>query len=178
MHKILQDKKSQSEVITTVLLILIGIAAVVIVSGFVINLVRSNLKNTDCLDVISQIKINLEGDATYYDSAEKALHLSVERELMNFNLSGFLVTFGNEYSSKTIRVKPNSPDLESIQYVDFNGEKLNSSFLRYPDSGEIKSYIINATFYNMGSITKVAIAPIINKDQECNKADEQIIKVI
>jgi len=46
-------KKAQAEVIVTILLILIGIAAVVIVGSFVMNLVRDNLSGTECFDAIS-----------------------------------------------------------------------------------------------------------------------------
>ncbi len=47
-RNLLKSRRSQAELITTVLLILVSIAAVVLVSGFVINMVRDYLKPTDC----------------------------------------------------------------------------------------------------------------------------------
>lgn len=53
----MQNKKAQSEVITTVLLILVAIIAIMIISGFIINFINNQLKSSDCLEVQNKIAV-------------------------------------------------------------------------------------------------------------------------
>ena len=66
--QLLKVKRSQAQVITTVLLILIAIAAIAIVSGVVINFVRNRLVFTECFDTTGQLEIDADSEFTFYES--------------------------------------------------------------------------------------------------------------
>ena len=101
---VIKNKLTQSEVITTIILILVGIAAVVLISNFIIHFVKTNLKGTECLDTTGQIRINIENGHTFFNSSKNLLHVNIERTVSDFNLSGIYVIFGNEYSTKKVKI--------------------------------------------------------------------------
>lgn len=169
-------KRSQSEVITTVLLILVSIIAVVLVSSFVINMVRNNLKGTDCMDTIGQININTE--QTYYELG-KYLFVSIERDSKKFELTGLVITYGNKYSTKNLELIAGTADAD-VYFWDKKAEWNNTAML-LPQSGEKISYRINlqagSKYTDIAGTDRVAITPILSDGQRCDrKVDEKEIE--
>ena len=169
----MKQKRAQTEVITTVLLILVGIAAVVILSAFVVNLVKDNLKGTDCFQVVGQMTVKT--DSSYFNSTSNAIVVVIERGSKDFNLTGISLVVGNSDQTKKIRIVAGN----NIQnYI------LNSSFnpfvgnVTLPQSGESSIYRINVSSFNFNSINRVSVSPIINNNLECDKSDEQQIMII
>lgn len=162
------QKKSQAELITTILLILISIAAVVLVSGFIINMVRSNLVNTDCFKTTGQLKINLEDGYTYYNTtstSSKAAYISISRGEADVNLTGLLISIGDGQSSTSYTLKKISGSSKEITSWDGNAPTL-------PEKSETRTYRINST----SAISKIKIVPIIYPEITCKEgADEQTI---
>ena len=166
-----KQKRAQAEVITTILLILVGIAAVIVVSGFVINMVRNSLKGTDCFETMGQLKINSDTSFTFFNSTNKSLYLNIERETKQFNLTGISVTFGTDYSTKTIKITSGSVD--NVKYILSNGTIVDN--VEMPDVGETKTYVISVSSYGLTEVNTVIIAPIIINNVQCDKADEKKI---
>lgn len=164
------NKKAQSELITTVLLILIGIAAVALVSTFVIGLVRNNLKNTDCLETTGQLSINIADDFTFYSSSAKILNISIRRESKEFNLTGISLVYGTQYSTKKIKLEGTS--VTGVKYIQSDGVLVDT--LQFPEAGETKAYSLDLSSFG-ADVTKVEIYPIINGREECGKSDERTI---
>lgn len=166
---LLKAKRSQAELITTVLLILISIAAVVLVSNFVINMVRNYLKGTECFQTTGQLSINTDGESTYFSDSKDQLQISIERETKEFNLTGILVIYGTE--SSTVKKEIIGTNVTGVAMGLISGT-LNSTIV-YPDRGEMKTYVINVPANS--AVSKVSIAPIIGSGLACDKVDEKTI---
>lgn len=170
--KNMPEKRAQGDVIVTVLLILIGIAAVAIVSVFVINLVKNNLASTDCLNIAGQLKINSDESLTFYDVSEKNLSVNVERGTKEFNLSSINFIFGTDESTKSLDYMDN---LDKIYFYDLSLPGWINTHMGIPQPGETITYKINLSPYNLISVTVVSIVPVIN-NKLCDEADRKEVK--
>ena len=173
IRNLIKNKHAQGEVITTVLLILISIAAVVIVSSFVLNMVRENLKGTECFSVQGQLTINLEGGITAFHSTSKQLIVAIERGTKDMNLTGMVIGYGDNYNFKTVEIKQDSSS-SSVYYLDLTGEWSNSN-IQIPGPGGLKTYNITV---EMTNVSKVSIIPILEKGGKCDVSDEKDISIV
>ena len=111
----LGERKALSPVITTVLLILVSVTAIVIISGVIIPFVRDSLSGSkECFEVIDQITINSEyGYACYYDrdAGYKTVNITISRK--DIEISGLKIKIGAETDSVTF-------DIPSGNYVLVN----------------------------------------------------------
>ncbi len=167
---LLECKRSQAELITTVLLILVAIAAVWLVATFIINLVNNYLKPTDCFKTTGQLMINFEGDYTYYDSASKTLYLSITRGETEFNLTGISVIYGNGPSSNKVKI------VEGNSSGDFWMSADNTLLVILPKTQVTKTYAVNATTLG-ADVTKVSIAPSLTNNIDCKETDSKSVSV-
>jgi len=176
LNKNIKSRKSQSEVITTVLLILIGIAAVGILSAFIINMVRTNLKGTECFSGMGQLEINLDSGWTYYytSGVNKYVYINIERGTKDFNLTGIDIVYGTGVETKKVVIEEGktTSGVVYVTGVNAGGGIISQSNIVLPLPGESKTYRINNSL--SGDITQVGIAPIINHVQ-CSVADEEEI---
>lgn len=155
------NKRTQSELITTVLLILISITAVVLVGSYVINMVKSNLKSTDCFATAGQFSINSEN--SYFNSITNITYISIARNSEQFNLTGFLVSLGDADSMVSLTIKAG----ERNSRVSM---KNGSAVIYIPELSETRSYAINSTGTN---VNKVKLTPIIYPDKVCKEGVEE-----
>lgn len=169
---LLKSRCSQSEVMVTILLILIGIAAVVVVSTFVINMVKNNLKDTGCLDATGQLSIDKEHSYTLTDSVDDWLYLSVERASKVFNMTGINVVYGNEFATAPrLKIVGNLPG--RVYMVDLSGDIDDGKPIIFPQAGERYTYAINiSSFGGVDKVDTVNIAPIIAPSTDCEISDE------
>jgi flagellin-like protein len=176
MIKHSKTKKSQSEVVTSVLLVLIAIAAVTILSAFVINMVKNNLKGTDCFDSMGQITINVDGGWTFFNSTSKNLYVNVERGSKSFNLTKLAIIFGTDGEQKSITISPGSN--KGVYPADNISNP--SPIINLPGPGEATTYVINiSSLSNLkANVSKVSVAPILINDVQCDKADEKNVQII
>ena len=159
---LLQNKRAQGEIITTVLLILVGIAAIALVSTFVINMVRDNLKSTDCFKTTGQLKINTDDGFTWANSTQ--VSVSIERGEKDFNLTGISVSLGNGAESKAYIIKIGA----TIAKMYNNA----SAPVSLPSPSETKTYLIDTTGGITG-INQVKAVPIIYPEQRCNEGSAE-----
>ncbi len=169
------SKKGQSEIITTVLLILISIAAVVLVSSFILNMVRDNLKGTECFQTTGQLELKMEDGFTFFNNTDKLLYLSIGRGIKDFNLSGIIVVYSNDRNSENKKIKAGTID-GLIYYYNNVGLWDNSTAISVPGPGQMKAYKLNVS--TIGLITKATIYPILQGGQECENGDEKTIPTI
>ncbi|MDP1729201.1 MAG: hypothetical protein Q8L27_03305 [archaeon] len=166
-----KSKKAQGEIITTVLLLLIGIVAVALVSTFIINMVRDYLKPTDCFKTTGQFMLGSDQDYNYYDATTKEVHVTISRAEKDFNLTGLVVIYGDGASTTKVQVLPG---VDATGKVKMISGVTTSSTIILPGTQETKAYLINAASFG-GVVTKVAIAPILSSTGECKEADSQDI---
>jgi archaellum biogenesis protein FlaJ (TadC family) len=166
MSNKLTDKHAQAELITTVLLILISIAAVVLVSTFVISMIRENLPSTECLKTASQINVNVEDGYTYWNGASVTV-VNIERGATQFNLTGFLVSLGNDQSTKTFTITAGLPPADIKMFGDA------SASITIP--GIIGAQTYNITTGPNFAVTKITVVPIVYPGKNCNEGKVQSI---
>ncbi len=169
-------KKGQAEIIITVLLILIGIAAVGFVGVFLTNMIRENLQQTDCFKTTGQVSINL--GYTFFNTSNKIVYVSIERGSADFNLSGMLITIGTAQNSKGVTLKSGSSGniKDGYAMLDSSGGIISTP-ITMPGLGEKISYAINASTYS--SVNLVSVTPILKDGKICeNKADEKDINSV
>ncbi|MBM3247765.1 hypothetical protein FJZ17_04485 [Candidatus Pacearchaeota archaeon] len=174
-------KRAQSEIITTILIILVGIAAVAILSAFILNMVRTNLKGTECFKTLGELEINLENGWTFYhnpSSGDKLVYVNVERGTKDLDLVGFNIAYGDGSEFKSVTLKNNEATTDVKFVKGFSGTSLLlENTIVLPAPGESKTYRITSSIAN--PVTKVIIAPIIGggsvEGSVCKQVDEKEI---
>jgi flagellin-like protein len=135
-------KRGISDVVATVLIIMITIAAVGIVWAIIIPMIRDSVDSRcDNIDVSIQT-----GGYTCYDSGKKILMLQVVKGSSDINVTGLNVYLESEGSSFAFPT--------------------NLSFTR----NEYKSFCVNAS--NVGEVDGVGVVPIVSSgmdSKECGK---------
>ncbi len=154
------EKRGISPIITTVLLIMVSIVAVLIVAGFIIPFIRDSLgESKDCFDVVDQLEINTgSGYTCYYNesSTNMIANLTVKRGTKEVDINGFVLAVSGGGSSKTFEIK------EGVVL----GVKMlsGSSNIEIPEKGEEMTYSINTT---LPEVRYAEIAPIMKSGKIC-----------
>lgn len=168
------SKNAQSEVVTTVLLVLIGITAVVLVGGFVINIVRDRLQTTDCFKTQGQLVLNL-GTYTYFNSTSKILYITIERGNNDFNLTGIVVSTGTEEISKAITISQGSAGNLATTGVAMYNNGLLTTALTVPSPNEKTTYALNLSKVSLTSVNEASISPVLKTGGVCEQSDKRTI---
>ena len=169
IKKIWANKRSQSQVIVTVLLILIALAAVAIVSAFVIQLVRDNLSGTECFKTLGQVEIDIENGLTYFYVDNNSVYVSIERKQKDFNLTGILLSLGNEQKTKAYTIKQGDGTSDEVTMYGYGD-------IEIPGKGEKRTYQVETSpDFSTTPPNMVSIAPIIEKGRQCELADERTL---
>jgi len=127
-------KKGQSNIITTVLLVLVALAAVAIVSVFIINMVRTNTQEAEIMSRVSEIKV---------EHVTLVPDLSLAKVKVKNN--------GGENNAEQIR----------IVLMDENGQTQTATL--NAKIGGLESKILTIPLgSHMGKIISVQLYPIVN----------------
>lgn len=114
----MNGKKGLSQIVSTVLLIVLTMA---LVAGFwtVINsYINSNLdKASACNNIIEKVKINY--DYTCYDSSSKSVLISISRG--EFEMDSLFVSVSDEYESKSFVLENNPKLINGVSYYEISG---------------------------------------------------------
>lgn len=158
----LKTKKCQVEVITTVLLILVAIIAFGIVASFVIDLVRNNLKGTDCFNALGKLSVNVDDGWTFFNPTNRFLYVNIDRSEKEFNISGLTIVFSVDYQTQTVKIVPG---VVSGVYPADNITNNPQPPVLIPATGLSYTYAINISKVSTlsGNITEVSVAPIASK---------------
>jgi len=168
----LKSKRSQSEVITTVLLVLIGIVAVGLLSAFVINFVRNNLKSSDCLGLQGEVTINTDEAITFFNLTSNNSYVVIERSQKDFNLSGINVVLESDKSSKMYKIREGASDNVCEVVSD---TICDNQAITLPGTSNPKvTYMINSsTDFKNSPVKKVTVVPILKGEVACNEAIDE-----
>lgn len=175
-HSKRNSRRSQAQIIVTVLLILIVIAAVAILSNFVINLIRDNLADTGCFDTTGQLTFN--GRYTFFNTTEKVVFVSITRGEASFNISGLVIGVEEGPVSKPYTIidgkVPGGFEKEDI--VMYKNRSGNVA-LELPDPQETLTYEINlaGVFENLN---KLHVGGIVGKDKVCAFSDDIDVETV
>lgn len=161
------QKKAQSEIISTVLLILIAITAIVVVSSFVIPFIKKQLSGTSCLDVSGKIEIKNNPAYTCYKDGE--LRVQVHMGDTGNKTKGFQLSIEAGGSTNSFKIIPEA----SLENIRMYGEEIPEAALpwpalKLPGAEEEKTYIISGLTAKPDSIN---VYPILEDDQVCGASD-------
>lgn len=169
----ISNKRGISPVVAEVLLVLLGIAAVGIVAGFVIPFVKDNLnKSTECLsyrDYFSFQEVFKYGTESYRyncrDSDGDAYGISIKANsdvALAKNIAGFSIVFARPGLSKVIRVD-NETIVEGLILMGHN----SGTELEVPRAGEVKTYVYSSE----DSFDKIEVYPVLKSGRICEMSD-------
>jgi len=117
------SKRSQSQIITTILLILIGVIAAGIIMSFIIPFIKDKLQGGDCLDVVNKIEIS--SGYTCYNTTDDLNYTHVQVHIGGggeFDLPG-----DNEERTYVITQSRDKPESISVYSILKNGKACPSS---------------------------------------------------
>lgn len=160
-------KRGLSEVIATILMIVLTLAAVMVAYAFIRPMIDKNTKQSkECFDSMDSFSINSALGYTCYKTNESATYIMVDRN-KDIDISGLAFSLKGE-NFITYKVYNNLvSDPAGVRMYD------NTDILQIPKIGESKTYIfpnINATGVDMAII--MPSGAICNKvSQILNKCD-------
>lgn len=158
-----------SQVITSILLILISIVGVIIISGLVIPFVRDSLgESKECFEVIDQLTINTESGYTcYYNNTINKMiaNVTIKRGTGAAEINGFIIAISGGGSSKTFEIKNGT--VKDVKMID------GSADIKIPGKGEEMTYSMNTS---LDEVRYAEIAPIMASGRICKATDKKEIE--
>jgi len=167
----LRNKKAVSEVIATMLIVLISVALIVVVAKFIIPFVKNSLtQSTECINYMNSYKFQesfySNGNELRYNCFDKTNHVgfSVKGDASIENdssLLGFDLILYEEGSSKKISIRKG--DSSEIKMLSGN------TSIQIPLRGEVRTYVY--TKQGEGIFTSMEVHPVLASGRVCDVSD-------
>ncbi|MCX6748193.1 MAG: hypothetical protein NT076_01165 [Candidatus Pacearchaeota archaeon] len=156
----MKDKKGLSEIISSVMLILVVIVAIGLIVAFVVPMIKDNLSGSkSCFDLNDYFKIS---GTSCYNTANT--DLIVERGMQELEVKGFAVSIQDSSGeSKSYRVSPGL--IEGVMLYNKTTSAYDIATIVLPNPGESKKY----QFDYPGN--KISIAPLQKNDKICTASE-------
>tara|TARA_Y100000310_G_scaffold160433_1_gene160193 strand:+ start:522 stop:1007 length:486 start_codon:yes stop_codon:yes gene_type:complete len=148
--------KGQSQIVSSVLLILIAIAAAGLIIGFVIPFVKNKLSGGDCLEIINKVKISPR--YTCYDDPNSVLvqiHIDDIRDVID----GFSVELGG----------PSSKNYNILEDDHTGVSMYEGGSFELPNNTEERTYNMSVTV----KPEYIKVYPILKGGKSCGEADSE-----
>lgn len=156
------SKRGMSEVVGTVLIIMLTIMAVALIAGFMIPMINKWMNESkECFEARDKISIEL-GKFTYYNDTNTLV--MIKRSSSEFKMKGILISLNlGDGSSESYKI---------YNYASLEGVKMysGSTNLTIPDASEAKTYVFSV------SSDFVRIAPILENERICDEISEAIVR--
>ena len=160
------ERKAQSQIISTVILILIVISLAVIILNFTVPFVKDRLAGTRCLDVVGQVTFSNSPTYTCFDNKgdtsiiNDEIRLQVHIGDIDDILKGFLIELGGA-STRSIQIINgsivNNVKMFGLSYTDP---------LELPGRNEERTYVIKGEFPET-----INIYPLLKDGNVCGVSD-------
>ena len=168
----MKNKKSQSGIIVTVLLVLVGIAAVVVLAAWIIPMIRDNLQTSGL-----RFDLSFDRDGTFYDPDGSFT-----------NLAGCSGCGSNQSATyvKITRGPMNAADsdagtsLYAVKFIFQIGGK-SLTYINTDVPGELESKTYYFALYGENKPDSVKIAPVVlsgSGQKTLDVADETLIRTV
>ena len=149
------SRKGISVVVSTILLVVIAIAAIGIVIGFIFPMVKQSLgKGKSCFDLREYFKI-ASSDYTCYNATNT--QLMVERGMDNFTVKGFIISIKSEGASERYDIYDGAGGMRILEGQTFTDN------VKIPNPGEARTYL-----FNTGNGKGADIAVLQEDNNICN----------
>ncbi len=156
------SKKGVSEVVATVLIIMITILAVSLVAGVIIPMVKEWMaESKECFE--SRDKLSIEsGKFTYYNSTNTLI--MIKRASSEFEIKGLMISLTLASGDTKVYQIFSNASLEGVKMYD------GSSTLKVPGIGGAKTYVFEV------SSDYAQLAPILPSGRACEGISERLEK--
>tara|TARA_Y100000310_G_scaffold310427_1_gene355659 strand:- start:441 stop:1019 length:579 start_codon:yes stop_codon:yes gene_type:complete len=161
-------KRSQSQIVTAVLLILIVIALAVIILNFSTTFVKDKLSGTGCFEVVQKEGVKFRSSTKYtcYDAKTTAtdddvLNLQVHVGDINEILAGLLIELGGADTSSIEIREGEDEEIGGVTMYD------GSSEMKIPGRNEDRTYV----FARTSEPETVKLYAILTDGQVCESSD-------
>lgn len=140
----MKNKKAQSEVITTVLLIMLALVLIAVVFAFVIPFVKNTLqKNQGCYELLGKVSIDNSMGLTCYSTSTKKLNVGIHFGEVGDNAKGVAIeVLLDDGSSKSYKIEQGST-LDGVAMYSASGA--GSTILALPGDNEERTYTFDLT---------------------------------
>jgi len=152
------QKRGISELISTVLLIGVTLAAAAMIYAFVMPLIQSNIEQSQkCVAGLLEIT-----EYTCYNASSNELYIEIARGEMDVNVTGIQILVSGGQSAEGVLIKENAA---TDKVRDFNA----SLPLTIPNPGESNTYAINMTALGFApeSATAAALVQLKTSEKLC-----------
>ena len=129
------NKRSQSNVISEILLILIAVVIIFIIMAFAVPLVKNTLEESKCFDLEGAYEITDNTKYNCYDPANQQLLFQIHRNKVDGESVGFALEVSSNGESRTYTVTSDDPAQDIIMLDALSAFEL-------PDSNEERAYRI------------------------------------
>lgn len=162
MKSLFKNKKGISEIIITVIMIGLVLAAAAIVWGVVNSIISGKIKNTEsCFGNFG--KININSQYVCYDDTAKTFQFSLEVADVS-DIDKILVSISGTGATKTFTLNTTG---KVDNLANFGSTGFGTDTITIPSKNEGKSYITN---FFVSKPDSIKIAPVI-KGQQCDPSD-------
>jgi len=155
-----KNLKSQAQVITAILLVLIAITMIVIIANFAINFVTDKLGESDCIDYVGKIEFTNNIKYTCYDATNSLLKIQVHVGDIENSIQGFTISVSSD-SSQNFEIRDQE---ETTEVTMFDA----STTLTIPKKNEERTYIISGI---ISKPDRIDIYPILEDDRTCDSSN-------
>lgn len=157
----IENQKGISQILATMIMIVLVLAAASIVFSVVNNLVRDEIESSEaCFGNFGKVTINKQYTCRDFDSNEIQFLISVGE----VDINGLLVSVSGNSGAKSFKIEG-----KSMSFVrTYNG--LYGDVINPPNENSGLTYIINLNEINIEDANSITIAPII-KGIQCEISD-------
>jgi len=150
-------KRGQSQIISTILLILIAVAAIFAVLNFVVPFVKDKLLETKCIDALDKIEITNNENYTCYNASGNNMRIQISLgDIPNDLIKGFQLNMKLEGQiERSVDITPDNPDGIGLY---------NSGLFRVPGKNEEVTYLIGDVINKPDSISLI---PLLKNGKIC-----------
>jgi len=149
--------KAQSQIVATVILILLVVVSAGIIVGIVVPFVQEKLETTGCLDILGEVSITDNLKYSCYDIAGTEMKVQIHvGGIDEGTLEGIQIVLEKEGSSDSYKVNEGSTELTML-----------GGSVELPGKNEERTYIINVG----EKPDAVRIYPILEDEETCDASD-------
>jgi len=161
----LGERKALSPVITTVLLILVSVTAIVIISGVIIPFVRDSLSGSkECFETADQLEIDTASVTCYYeDAGEMIAKITIKRGVKETEIERFKISVFGGGSSDSFDIKTGETGVKMLD---------DSTEIEIPDPGEEKTYSLTT---DLTTIESAEVYPVMKSGRLCDSTNRAYI---
>lgn len=159
----MNNKRGLSQVISTVILILLAVIAAGVIWYAVKTLVDESLEETEaCFNIFEKVTLNNKYTCYNKSSNESNFYISVA----DIEIDEVLVSISNQESSDSFKITNQGDTFSYLREYSGNYNEI----VTLPSENAGKTYVVNTTILGVEDPTSIEIAPIIDNNQ-CEVSD-------